>query len=84
MKAVNPIFSSKQNSKEPKLNLKKEIADLSLLNGESTPSSSDINELESTNDLDLIEFQHQKRIKKILGLHYDYIQNQYEFYFLKT
>lgn len=65
------------HSDKIQLNLKKEIADLSLLNGESTPSSSDLNDLDSTNDLELIEFQHQKRIKQILGLHYDYIQNQY-------
>jgi hypothetical protein len=62
------------HSEKIQLNLKQEIAALSVLNGE----SGDEQIARAADDMDALEFQHQKRIKEILGVHYDHIQTQHD------
>ncbi|MBA2405938.1 MAG: hypothetical protein H0V66_14270 [Bdellovibrionales bacterium] len=72
----------KKYAEEVNYHLKKEIDGFSHLNGESGEPHLGA-ELDETVDLKKLENSHQVRIKRILGEHLEYIQEQHEHYLLE-
>lgn len=67
-----------KHADEINLNLIVEINNLSLLNGESIEKEVLEETSQYSSNLEMLEINHQKRIKQILGEHYEYVHTQYE------